>query len=265
MPNATRWNSFFNAVDKLKDLLVTRPDDVAQVFEVLGVAAFSVNQVVFIREYCSVMQPLANALDILQGDKNLYMGYLLPTLVSVQRKLNALKPSLQHAGPLLDAILAGLAERFNGYSERPELIIASVTLPNFKLRWLDDIGKEHARSLLYSHVSSFYNDNRHISESDADSQEDDFFSFGSEKESRNTSSEVDMYLSDPSRDLLSLKKFPLIFKLFLQLNTSLPSSASVERLFSLGSQIYLPRRNRLTDNNFERQLLLRANKWACAD
>jgi hypothetical protein len=74
-----------------------------------------------------------------------------------------------------------------------------------------------------------------------------------------------MFLSDPSRDLLSIKKFPLIFKLFLQFNTSLPSSASVERLFSLGSQIYLPRRNRLTDNNFERQLLLRANKWVCAD
>ena len=158
--------------------------------------------------------------------------------------------------------LLALLRDLTGTRSVPNL---SLPVSPFKLRWLDDIGKEHARSLLYSHVSSFYNDNRHISESDADSQEDDFFSFGSEKESRNTSSEVDMYLSDPSRDLLSLKKFPLIFKLFLQLNTSLPSSASVERLFSLGSQIYLPRRNRLTDNNFERQLLLRANKWACAD
>lgn len=193
----------------------------------------------------------------------MYIGYLLPTLVSLRKKLNALKPSLQHAGPLVDAILAGLADRFNGYSERTELIIASVTLPQFKLRWLDDVGKENARSLLYSHVTSLSNDNKHISESDADSQEDDFFSFGSEKQSKNANSEVDMFLSDPSRDLLSIKKFPLIFKLFLQFNTSLPSSASVERLFSLGSQIYLPRRNRLSDNNFERQLLLRANKWIC--
>ena len=30
IPNATRWNSFFNAVDKLKDLLAKSPDDVAR-------------------------------------------------------------------------------------------------------------------------------------------------------------------------------------------------------------------------------------------
>ena len=134
-------------------------------------------------QYATIPDEGSAAANLLYGPGLVHGLYLLPTLVSVQRKLNALKPSLQHAGPLLDAILAGLAERFNGYSERPELIIASVTLPNFKLRWLDDIdiGKEHARSLLYSHVSSFYNDNRHISESDADSQEDDIFRFGSDK------------------------------------------------------------------------------------
>ena len=71
--------------------------------------------------------------------------------------------------------------------------------------------------------------------------------------------QVDIYLSDNRRELDSLKKFPLILKMFLCYNTPLPSSVSVERLFSLGSLIYLPRRNRLSGGNFERQLLLRAN------
>jgi len=39
------------------------------------------------------------------------------------------------AGPLIDAILSALGTtRFTGYSDRSELIIASVTLPQFRLR-----------------------------------------------------------------------------------------------------------------------------------
>jgi len=91
--------------------------------------------------------------------------------------------------------------------------------------------------------------------------DDDFFSFGTEtREASYTVVEVDMYLSDASRDIECLKKFPTILKLFLKYNTPLPSSAPVERLFSLGGQILVPRRNRLADAHFERQLLLRANK-----
>jgi hypothetical protein len=89
-----------------------------------------------------------------------------------------------------------------------------------------------------------------------------FFSFGSsEKEKGNTTSEIETYLTDNSRELNSLHRFPVIEKAFLRYNAPLPTSAPVERLFSLGSHIYNRKRNRLTDGNFERQLLLRANKW----
>lgn len=95
------------------------------------------------------------------------------------------------------------------------------------------------------------------------SQEDEFFCFGNSEanDRQNVDTEVDMYLSDSFKEIARLKIFPCIMKLFLKFNTTLPSSAPVERLFSLGSQIYVPRRNRLTDKHFERQLLLRANKW----
>ena len=60
------------------------------------------------------MEPLARALDILQSDKNLYIGYLLPTLVSLLNRLQSLKPSLKHAGPLVEALLTGIDRRFHG-------------------------------------------------------------------------------------------------------------------------------------------------------
>jgi hypothetical protein len=98
---------------------------------------------------------------------------------------------------------------------------------------------------------------------DADGQgsDDDFFCFNSgTTEHADATLEVDLYLSDNSREIDSLHKFPLVRKVFEKYNTPLPSSVPVERPFSLGGQILTLRRNRLSDFNFERQALLRANR-----
>lgn len=36
-------------------------------------------ETVFINEFCDIFGPVAESLDFLQGEKAMYMGYLLPT------------------------------------------------------------------------------------------------------------------------------------------------------------------------------------------
>ena len=49
-------------------------------------------------------------------------------------------------------------------------------------------------------------------------------------------------------------------KLFRKFNTSLPSSAPVERMFNSAGGIFTKRRQSLTDEHFEMQLLLKINQ-----
>ena len=59
------------------------------------------------------MKPLAKALDTLQGDKAMYMGYLLPVLQSLKEKLQNLKErNLVYCAPLITSLEAGLKKRY---------------------------------------------------------------------------------------------------------------------------------------------------------
>ena len=68
------------------------------------------------------------------------------------------------------------------------------------------------------------------------------------------------FLNDKDRELSMLHRHSEVKILFLRYNTTLPSSAPVERLFSAGALVLTKRRNRLSDTLFESLVLLKLNK-----
>lgn len=84
------------------------------------------------------MSPFAKALDVLQGEANVQMGWLVPTITLLQAKLLHLCISSKSCRPLIEALLAGLEKRFGQMLTDPELIAAAILLPKFKTCWTSD-------------------------------------------------------------------------------------------------------------------------------
>jgi len=264
VPNSTRWNSFYMAVAKIHSIIENQTESVLNsLCEKLGLPVFRPNEVNFVSEYVKVMQPVAKSLDTLQAEMQCFMGILLPTVASLRTRLDQLKVTLRYAGPLADALLEGLQQRFGHLEQRQDLLQASVSHPQFKLRWLNtESAKMTGKAALLEAMQSVSAsggaaDTNHVNAKEAD----DFFCFyDTNVASNSVSAELDMYINDTSHDIDSLHRFPLVKKVFIAKNTALPSSAPVERLFSIGGQILTPRRNGLSDEHFEELLMLRANK-----
>lgn len=153
-----------------------------------------------------------------------------------------------------------------------EALLAAVTLPKFKMRWLrEETRREALKTLLItecraSPLAAPHNEEHEVRPPQispaSSSSKDDFFVFEEEQDSGSfgPDREVMEYLKSGS-EMGVLDNFPRIKNLSLKYNRAPASSAPVERLFSLGSLVLTPRRNRLGDKRFERLLLMRYNHY----
>lgn len=72
--------------------------------------------------------------------------------------------------------------------------------------------------------------------------------------------EVSQFLRDVRVENSILRDYRYIQPVFYKYNTTLSSSAPVERVFSQSLIIFTPRRNRISADNFEKTLFLKHNR-----
>lgn len=275
-PCSTRWNSMFDSIENI----LRHKDHLNILLERLSLSSkFKEQEIKYLEEFSSIMRPIACALDCLQAQNNCYYGQLLPTIFSLRIRMQKLVDSQEssHVTALTSELMINLNRRFEKFfnlsEEVNDAIIATCFHPNFKLRWLPEIITETERNrikiLCIKTVEKIMkmNSNCFTSVMTDFHDEDDFLVLSKTSQQNmecfdnaaNAEFEVVTFFNDQSKCFSSLDKYPNIRKAFIKYNTSLCSSAPVERLFSFAGFINSPTRGTLCDKTFETLLFLKGN------
>ncbi|XP_067619911.1 uncharacterized protein [Eurosta solidaginis] len=267
-PICVRWNSLFDSLA----LIVSLRDDIITLSEAVGITnTMQDSDFKYLEDYLNCTRPLIDTLNKLQGEKNCSYGYLLPCIITLRRKLLAVKTNVGTTFCIdaVDYLIERVEHRFRDFFEVEDCgkwaAIAAVIHPQFKTQWLGCLSIE-AQKKVYSVVMTAATDAEAVvlSTTNTPNKVDEFFDFGNI--SSTTYSELDIfsntgaqlqvkkYLHEPvTNNLLAVDVYPVVKKIFLKYNTPLPSSAAVERLFSYATMPNLPRFEKLALNWHERK------------
>ena len=170
--------------------------------------SFAEKEIVFLKEYCSVLKPLARGLDILQGEDNCFCGTLLPTLETIIKKIKTLIPQLSTATVgLVYTIESSIKHHFAKVFESNNAIIAAITLLKFKLKWVDDQRKKDQFKqvlmqeirLRVDDVTETENPAQPEAQDSSNAEKDHFYEFDSDEDSTSQNAiefEVNDYLNN---------------------------------------------------------------------
>lgn len=269
VPSVIRWNVEYCAVQKIVSLTER---ELTELCARLEVPRMQPEEMSFLKEYVTVFHPLAFALELFQAEQKCYLGLVIPTVLSLKNKLNEQKDAANYLGEVINAIVVAIDVRFQELFDSTEAKFATATTPQFRLWWMNASEREDMCSLLATEASHIEpsslieaNPSRRLSTIES---EDDFFSYGPVKpaiqiQQRGVMEEIRKYVEGTGKSLECLQDFPRVKQLFLRYNTTLPSTAPVQRLFSQKGNLVTSQRNFLTDDYFERIQLLRYNSNVC--
>ena len=121
----------------------------------IGLRPFAEKELAFLKEYCTVLEPLSRGLDILQGEDRCYYGTLLPTLTTIVKKTKSEVPKLSSmTAGFAFAIESSIKRRFSHIFDAKDAIIAALTLPKFKVKWVDSQEKDSYKQMRMEELES---------------------------------------------------------------------------------------------------------------
>ena len=231
-------------------------------------------------QYVCVTRPIAFYLDVMQKEKNSFLGCVIPTIQKIGTDLTKLDFQEKSFGGLIRKglwefilkrwcyyfillsafshqtfiIYVKIVFRFTPICDRNTFKLATSTHPRFKLNWcVDTDAMTEMRRLLELEMEKFESS---LQTTDTAEDELDLPTKSSE-----ALTELGLFLMNPGKDLDILHKYPRVKSVFLRYNTGLLSSGPVERLFChAGPMILSARRNRTVDELFEDILILKVYK-----
>ena len=281
-PGETRWNSLFDALQQIWNI----KEKNLQLHKALNIKnAFVDSDFDYIKEYLICSTPITEALDIMQSEVNTFYGIVLPCLLALKKNLKKVekKNNFIYCKPLIESYKQSVNSRFKMFFnmntvESENAAIAALSYPRFKNKWLtclDPADEDKVIKVFKTVISKqiYEKPKEAINMTKNDKKESKFFNFDSDSDSDSslthvkkthvplTKAELLMlhFFAEESQELDILNKYPEIKQVFIKYNTPLPSSAAVERLFSYATMINLPKSHKLSDNMFEKRVVLKCN------
>lgn len=108
----------------------------------LNVAKLHPQETMFLKEYTAILKPLTYSINLLQGERNRYLGFLIPTILSLKAKLSEKLSQVQFSAHILSTIIKAIDTRFGKVLASHEARMAASTIPKFQLWWFADEERE---------------------------------------------------------------------------------------------------------------------------
>ena len=272
VPRRSNWNSFYSAVNSI---LANDLATLNRLFDRLQVAPLSPIEYAFLTDFCHVFDPVSRLLEYLQQSSAGFYGALIPALLSTRQRLLRLVDltyCVAYRNKLVDQLNTTFADYVQLKCETA--VIAAVTHPYFKFRWLepgcsittDTLTETIYHRLVELHRADLVKDpNTSASGGKYNNGKDTerFFAYEAPPQTDQWTNdalwrELNNYLADSSTSLSSLAKYPMVSLMFRKYNSTLASSAPVECLFDFAA--YTSDNGKLRDSRFSQYVFLNANR-----
>ena len=124
-PNATRWNSTFDALRGLLEHKAKLND----IMDACNLRRFTPQEIGFMEEYIILMEPLAITLDKLQGD-HASLGMVLPAITKLKQfwESKIAEGSLQYCQVMAEFLLWDLNKRTEEFFDDKDYILGKTNL-----------------------------------------------------------------------------------------------------------------------------------------